>query len=29
MISASERVVELCTQSKINEIKRYTVAPIY
>jgi DeoR/GlpR family transcriptional regulator of sugar metabolism len=29
MISASDRVVALCTKSKINEIKRYTVTPIY
>lgn len=29
MISASSRVIALCTQNKINEIKRYTVAPIH
>lgn len=29
MISASERVIALCTQNKVNEIKRYTVAPIH
>jgi DeoR/GlpR family transcriptional regulator of sugar metabolism len=29
MISASEKVIALCTQNKLNEIKRYTVAPIH
>jgi DeoR/GlpR family transcriptional regulator of sugar metabolism len=29
MISASDRVVALCTQNKINKTKRYTVAPIH
>ncbi|OGS74324.1 MAG: DeoR family transcriptional regulator [Flavobacteria bacterium RIFCSPLOWO2_12_FULL_35_11] len=28
MISASKKVIALCTQNKVNEIKRYTVAPI-
>lgn len=28
MISASNKVIALCTKNKINEIKRYTVAPI-
>ena len=29
MISASDKVIALCTKNKINEIKRYTVAPIH
>ncbi|HCE55619.1 MAG TPA: DeoR/GlpR transcriptional regulator [Lutibacter sp.] len=29
MISVSDRVVALCTQNKLNETKRYTVAPIH
>jgi DeoR/GlpR family transcriptional regulator of sugar metabolism len=29
MISASDRVIALCTKNKINEIKRYTVAPVH
>ncbi|MDP3358479.1 MAG: DeoR/GlpR family DNA-binding transcription regulator [Lutibacter sp.] len=28
MISASDKVIALCTQNKVNETKRYTVAPI-
>lgn len=29
MISASDKVIALCTKNKINEIKRYTVAPVH
>lgn len=29
MISASDKVIALCTQNKVNETKRYTVAPIH
>ncbi|WP_456376303.1 DeoR/GlpR family DNA-binding transcription regulator [Lutibacter sp.] len=29
MISASDKVIVLCTKSKINKIKRYAVAPIH
>ncbi|PKP12333.1 MAG: DeoR/GlpR transcriptional regulator [Bacteroidetes bacterium HGW-Bacteroidetes-3] len=28
MIAASDKVIALCTKNKINEVKRYTVAPI-